>query len=247
MRLLDKNREKSKQLTGGTESEASGKKPAHGFWDAVREEIGAPGEGTSSPHEVTVEDVYQDLIQRKQRGEMPRNPREALMDVMGKRPASEVYATAAVFDLSRQYRDHFLRALEASDSRKLFDLFRATFSLFLDQPETVGLTETAINKRNEDTDPTKWHVSGASLTDGSRAALCRMPIQNRLVSARLIGIVFSDSGDRYYYSMLNKDAAVPSEIMRCREDLTPEKAGIIEGTEPEPMNRFLDCIKGDRP
>lgn len=245
MNLLEKIREKTRKLT----EEAGLKAPENehpvkaesGFLDAVKEEIGAPREGETSAHEVTVEALYQDLLQRKKKGEMPRNPSEALMDVLGKRPASEVYASDAVFELSRLYRDHFLKALQASDDRKLFDLFRATFSLFLDQPELVGFTEAMINKRNEDTDPTKWNVSCSSTPGGDSIALCCMPIQNKALSARLVGIIFSDSGDRYYFCMLNKGGTVPSEIKQ--KDGSPVKVGIIEGADPEPANHFLNCIR----
>ena len=174
---------------------------------------------------------------------MPRNPAEALMDVLGKPPASEVFASRAVFELSRQYRDHFERALQASDEEKLFELFRATFTLFIDQPETAGFTEAQFNKKSEDTDPMKWNVSCSSMPNGDAIALCYMPVQSRSLSARMVGIVFSDSGDRYYSCMLNRDGSIPSEILRSREGVPSVNAGTIEGTDAEPMNCFLSCIK----
>lgn len=246
MRLLERMKEKKPAEEAEPDAsvkEHSAKKKEHGFLDAVKEEIGTPREGEALPHEVTVEDVYQDLIQRKQKGEMPRNPAEALMDVLGKPPASEVYASRAVFELSRQYRDHFLRALQASDDGKLFELFRATFTLFIDQPETAGLTEIQFNKKSEDTDPMKWNVSSGSMPNGDPIALCCIPVQNRTLSARMIGIVFSDSGDKYYSCMLNRDGNTPSDILCGRESMPSVNAGTIEGTDAEPMNCFLNCIK----
>ena len=247
MRLLEMIREKVKQLTGASEVAAKGQdtvknaRPEHGFLDAVKEEIGA---SKSSP-DVTVEDVYRDLLQRKQEGEMPRIPTEALMDVLGKPPASKVYASGVAFELSRQYRDHFLKALQASDTGKLSELFRATYALFIDQPETVGLDATMFNKKNEDTDPKKWEVSCSSMPDGSRIALCCMPIRDAALKARLVGIVFSDSGDRFYSCMLNKDPNKPSEIVRNMGKIPHEKAGIINGNDPEPVDSFLNCIRED--
>ena len=254
MRLIEKIKEITHHLTQEAgqkkeESELPEKKKAgsvsdHGFMEAVKEEIGAPKEGEALPHEVTVEELYQDLNRRKQKGEMPRNPMEALMDALGRRPASEVYASRAVFDLSHLYRDHFIKALQAPDDRKLFDLFRATYSLFMDQPEVVGLKQEMINRKNEDTDPTKWQVSRAATENGDPVTLCRMPIQNKTLSDRLTGIVFRDSGDEYYFCMLNKDEQIPSEVMRNTGSLPMEKAGTIQGTDAEAINRFLECIKG---
>ena len=247
MRLLDMIREKTKLLTKASEAAAKGQdtvkkaRPEHGFLDAVKEEIGA---SKSSP-DVTVEDIYQDLQQRKQEGEMPRIPTEALMDVLGKPPASKVYASSVVFELSRQYRDHFLKALQVSDTGKLSELFRATYALFIDQPETVGLDATMFNKKNEDTDPKKWEVSCSSMPDGSQIALCRMSVRDAALSARLVGIVFSDSGDRYYSCMLNKDKNKPSEVVRNMGKIPHEKAGLINGNDPDPMNCFLKCIRKD--
>ena len=249
MHLLEKLKEKAKHLTEETVSNASEKEQAlkkkaeHGFLEAVKEEIETPRDGEASSHEVTVEEVYQDLVQRKQKGKMPRIPTEALMDVLGKPTASEAFASGALFELSGQYRDHFLKALQASDNQKLFDLFRATFTLFIDQPETAGLTEAMFNKKSEDTDPMKWNVSCSAAADGGSIALCRMPVKSKTLSARLVGIVFSDSGDRYYYCMLNKDAGTPSEIMRRTGKQPPEKAGEITGAEADSMDAFLACVK----
>ena len=245
MRLLDKIRDRVKELTEETASKAAAKEtpaPEHGFLDAVKEEIGA---SKSSP-EVTVEEVYRDLQQRKQDGEMPRIPKEALMDVLGKPPASKVYASGAVFELSHRYRDHFLKALRAEDTGKLSELFRATYALFMDQPETVGLSAAMFNRKSEDTDPKKWEVSCASLPDGSRIALCRMPVRDAQLTARLAGIVFSDAGDRYYSCMLNRDRNKPSEVVRNMGKIPHEKAGVIRGNETEPLKAFLECIREDR-
>ncbi len=254
MSLIDKIKEIFKQLKKEAapktadqeqpEKKKAGTAADHGFMEAVKDEISTPGEGASS-HETTVEELYQDLNRRKQKGEMPRNPMEALMDVLGKRPASEVYASRAVFDLSHLYRDHFMKALRTSDSRKLSELFRATYTLFLDQPEVVGITHEMINRKNEDTDPVKWEVRCAAMPDGTPAALCCIPVQSKTVFARLTGIVFSDSGDEYYFCMMGKDEKTPSEVMRNNGTM-PVKTGEIRGTDPEIMDRFLECIRGQR-
>ena len=199
MRLLDKIRDRVKELTEETASKAAAKEtpaPEHGFLDAVKEEIGA---SKSSP-EVTVE----------------------------------------------RYRDHFLKALRAEDTGKLSELFRATYALFMDQPETVGLSTAMFNRKSEDTDPKKWEVSCASLPDGSRIALCRMPVRDAALTARLAGIVFSDAGDRYYSCMLNRDKNKPSEVVRNMGKIPHEKAGVIRGNETAPLKAFLECIREDR-
>ncbi len=64
MRLLDKIRDRVKELTEETASKAAAKEtpaPEHGFLDAVREEIGA---SKSSP-EVTVEEVHRAVTEGK--------------------------------------------------------------------------------------------------------------------------------------------------------------------------------------
>ena len=162
------------------------------------------------------------------------------MDVLGKPPASKVYASGAVFELSHRYRDHFLKALRAEDTGKLSELFRATYALFMDQPETVGLSAAMFNRKSEDTDPKKWEVSCASLPDGSR------PVRDAALTARLAGIVFSDAGDRYYSCMLNRDRNKPSEVVRNMGKIPHEKAGVIRGNETEPLKAFLECIREDR-
>ena len=254
MHLVDKMKEMAKKLTEEAAQEvpektpagkkAAGTEPGHGFLEAVREEITLPKEGMPSPGEATVEEVVQDLAQRKHKGEMPRSPREALMEALGKRPPSEAYASDAVFDLSRRYRDHFMKALQASDDPDLFRLFRSTFSLFLDQPELSGIDPASLNKGCEDTDPMAWDVSGIALPGGDYAALCLMPVTGKALSYRICGIIFSDAGDRYYSCMLNRDKRKPSPVRRHLPGLAPVQTGELAGAGADLKDRFLACITG---
>ncbi len=251
MHLVDRMKEMAKKLTEESLSEVSKQssdekkvpdpESGHGFLEAVREEISLPNHDGSSG-EATVEDVVRDLAQRKKKGEMPRNPREALLDALGKCPPSEAFATSAVFDLSRRYRDHFMKALKASSDSDLFRLFRSVFSLFLDQPELSGVDPSSLNKGNDDTDPMKWEISGIALPDGAYAALCLMPVAEKALFCRLCGIVFSSAGDEYYSCMLKKSESKPSPVMSHPVNLPPVQAGQLISPGPDLKERFLACI-----
>ena len=166
-----------------------------------------------------------------------------ILDFLMKQSPSHQFASGSVFDISRRSRDVFLQALHSNDAGKLFLLFANAYSLFLDHPEVVGFTPDMVNKDNNDTDPRTWNADIINLQSGDIAALCFMPIQNDTLTARIIGIVFSDNGDGYYYCMLNKDEDVPSEVFRNKAILGIEKVGEVNGRGFDLMNNFMGCIK----
>lgn len=260
MNLIDKMKEKAKQLKEKTEKEApekgsegqntAGTKPEHDFLDAVIEEKRAEKGNGQASDEVTAEEVFQELTRRRERGELPKNPMEALMEALGKRPSSEVFATGAVFDLSRKYRDHYIKALQASNVPEVFGLFRSTYALFLDQPEVIGMNQNMFNRNSADTDPLKWNAGLSSGRGGDSIALCYMPVQSEKISARIFGIIFNQSGDEkkdgYYFCMLNKAPQTrESEVLRNTGSAPHQKIGTIKGSGVDLMNAFLDCINAD--
>jgi hypothetical protein len=72
-----------------------------------------------------------------------------------------------------------------------------------------------------------------------------MPIQNDILVARVVGIIFSSKGDGYYYCMLNKDENVPATVNRNKAMLGVEKIGEVKGVGFELMHNFLECISKD--
>ncbi len=158
---------------------------------------------------------------------------------------SEHYASGSVFDISRQNRDMFLQTLQSTDCGSLLMLFVKAYFLFCNHPEVVGFTPDMVNTDNNDTDPRSWNADIFVLPDGDYAALLFMPIQHNTLMARIVGIVFSDNGDGYYYCMLNKDNKLFSEVFRNKAMFGIEKVGEVKGVGFELMHDFLDCIKHD--
>ena len=72
-----------------------------------------------------------------------------------------------------------------------------------------------------------------------------MPIQHNTVEARIVGIIFSDKGDGYYYCMLNKGEDNVSGVIRNKAMLGIGRVGAISGLGFELMNSFLNCMKQD--
>ena len=76
-------------------------------------------------------------------------------------------------------------------------------------------------------------------------ALLFMPIQNKDISARIVGIVFSENSDGYYYCMLNSDKNASSDVYRNKPMQGVHIIGNVNGVGFELMHRFLDCIVND--
>lgn len=168
-----------------------------------------------------------------------------IIEQQKKKSPSEQFTTGPIFDIFRNNRDVFLQAVETNDAFFLQTCFVKSYSLFLANPEVVGFTTTMVNKDNNDTDTRTWNADSVSLPEGDYAALLYMPIQHDTLAARIVGILFSDKGDGYYYCMLNKDEGVPSEVFRNKAILGIEKVGSVKGFGFELMDSFLDCIQHD--
>lgn len=157
---------------------------------------------------------------------------------------SEHFASGAVFDISRQNRNAFKQVLSANDL-SILELFVNSYMLFLNNPQIVGFTPVMVNKENNDTKPETWNADVFKLQSGDFAALLFMPIQHETLTARIVGIIFGEQGDGYYYCMLNKDGDVFSDVMRNKGMLGIETVGEIKGVGFEMMNSFLNCITND--
>lgn len=157
---------------------------------------------------------------------------------------SEHFASGAVFDISRQNRNTFKQALSANDL-SILELFVNSYMLFLNNPKIVGFTPVMVNRENNDTKSETWNADVFKLQSGDFAALLFMPIQHETLTARIVGIIFGEQGDGYYYCMLNKDGDVFSDVMRNKGMLGIETVGEIKGVGFEMMNSFLNCITND--
>ncbi|MBQ7253902.1 MAG: hypothetical protein IJS30_04430 [Bacteroidales bacterium] len=136
-------------------------------------------------------------------------------------------------------------AASSNDAMMLLRLFVNSYSLFLDNPQVVGFTPNMVNRNNNDTNPAMWNADIFQLQPGDYAALLFVPIQHNTLLARIIGIVFSDKGDGYYYCMLNKDEGTASDVFRNKSMLGIEKVGSVSGIGFQLMNSFLNCMKQD--
>ncbi len=81
--------------------------------------------------------------------------------------------------------------------------------------------------------------------NGDYAALLFMPIDNDIYAARIAGIIFSDSGDGYYYCMVNKDSETTSIVKRNLAMVGIKDIGEVKGFGFSLMKGFLGCIKTD--
>ena len=159
--------------------------------------------------------------------------------------ASVDFASGAVFDLSRVFRSHFIEAVRANDAIALHKAFAGAYIMFLEHPEVIGVFPDMVNKENNDTDPGRWNTDVFRLKTGDYAALLFMPVQDDEVMARIVGIIFNDDGDGYYYCMLNKDTGTLSEVHRNKAWGGIETVGAVKGVGFELMNDFLNCITED--
>ncbi len=162
-----------------------------------------------------------------------------------KRSISDRFASGAVFDLSKQKRDIFINVLKSNDAPALLKLFIQSYSFFVEHPDSVGIIPQMINKENNDTDPMLWNADIYTLPNGDKAALLFMRIQHETLLARIVGIIFSDDGDGYYYCMLNKNNNIPSKVSRNMAMLGIKEIGEVKGLGPELRNSFLNCISNE--
>ncbi len=161
------------------------------------------------------------------------------------KPPSKLFVSGAVFDISKKTREAFIEAVSTNDSGSLLKFFDYSYSVFLKNPACAGIPINWINASYNDTDPATWNADCFQLSGGDYAALLFMPIQDKSLSARIVGIIFSDKGDGYYYSMLNSDENKPSDVNRNMEFQGIHKVGEVKGSGFELMNSFLECIKTD--
>ena len=164
---------------------------------------------------------------------------------MQQQSPSGLFASGAIFDISRQGRDAFIEALSSNDVFSLLNLFASAYSLFLENPQVVGFIPEMVNKDNNDTNPNMWNADIFKLQNDDYAALLFMPIQHDIFMARIVGIVFGNNCDGYYYCMLNKDEERLSDVIRNKAMEGVEKIGEVKGTGFELMYSFLNFIKED--
>ena len=158
---------------------------------------------------------------------------------------SEIFASGAVFDISRQQRENFEEIVRSGNSGILLKWFIDAYNLFCENPAIVNFPFSMATADKNDVCITEMNADIFALPNGSRAALCFMPIQSDVLDARIIGIILSDTGDRYYYCMLKKDEDALSDVFRNKALQGLEKIGKIKGRGFELMNSFLDSIKND--
>lgn len=166
-----------------------------------------------------------------------------ILEQQSQKSPSEHFASGAVFDISQITRASFLKTAQSKDAIQMLKLFTDAYFLFLNKPEIVKFTSAMIDKEKNDTDPKTWNVDIVELQKGEYAVLLFMPIQNEMYSARIVGIVFSDNGDGYYYCMLNKNETTFSEVFRNKAFDGIEQIGVVKGSGFDLMNCFLECMK----
>ena len=156
---------------------------------------------------------------------------------------SELFASGAVFDIVRQNRDVFEQIVRSNDALSLQQFFMEAYVLFCTSPEAVGFPSEMVDINNNDTDPRFWNADTFNLENGEAAALCYLSIQSDSLEARIVGIVLSDQGDRYYYCMLSKDEDVFSDVMQNKALDGIAKVGEVKGRGFELMYDFLGCME----
>ena len=162
--------------------------------------------------------------------------------MMQKTP-SEHFASGAVFDIIRQNHKQFTDIVNSNNALALESFFANAYIAFCNQPQIVGLTVSIVDKRRNDTNPKMWNADIVMLSQREKIALCFMPINNSVFTARIIGIVLSDVGDRYCYCMLNKDENILSDVIQNKAMFGIEKIGAVKGLGFELMNSFVECVR----
>lgn len=168
-----------------------------------------------------------------------------LLEQQASVPVSEQFVSGAVFDISRNNRDVFLSVVQSGNALSLCQLFAQSYALFLEHPECVGFTPQMIRKDTDDTDIREWNADVFDLSNGNYMALLYMPVQNDTYSARIVGIIFGEETDGYYYCMLNKDEQVLSDVNKNNGLLGIKKVGSVQGAGFELMRCFFQTIFKD--
>ena len=181
---------------------------------------------------------------------MPKNASKEdiirmIMEQQSQKSPSDHFASGAVFDICRQQRDAFYTAARSNDAVSLLRLFVNSYSLFLDNPQVVGFMPDMVNRNNNDTNPATWNANVINLQPGDYAVLLFMPIQDNTLAARIVGIVFGNKGDGYYYCMLNKGEENASDVIRNNGMFGLVTVGTARGLGLDLMNSFLNCVDQD--
>lgn len=171
------------------------------------------------------EEIYQDALQSS-----------------GEKSPSELFASGAVFDITRQNHDEFADVVNSLDAHSLLEFFTKAYITFCNQPQIVGFSSAMVDVEKNDTDYRMWNTDIVDLSSGGKIALCYMPIDCETHTARIIGIVLDENGDEYYYCMLDKDENAFSDVVQNKAMLGIQKIGEIKGRGFELMNNFIECI-----
>ena len=163
-------------------------------------------------------------------------------------PPSYYYAGGAVFDFVRIVHDEYEEAVRSSDLQKLQTLsmfYYNSYNLLLDEPELMCSFPGLIDPEKNDTDATQWNVDVIPMDGDDRASLCYMPVDSDLYEARVFGIVLGNKGDRYYFSMIDKDENAASEVYRNKGYEGVEKIGEVTGRGFDLMDSFMTVVNDD--
>ena len=168
-----------------------------------------------------------------------------IMQNMSQKSPSEHFASGSVFDITRQNHNRFAQIVDSFDAGALKNFFVNAYVTFINQPQIVGFNSSMVDASRNDTNPGMWNADIMTLSSGEKVALCFMPVNSDVYTARIIGIVLGNSGDRYYYCMLNKDENIPSDVIQNKAMLGIEKIGSVKGLGFELMNSFVECISNN--
>ncbi len=193
-----------------------------GFFDKFKKKTNITNGNTSDSKDEIMKKVFQNIMQKA---------------------PSEHFASGAVFDIIRQNHEQFADVVNSNDALVLRNFFANAYITFCNQPQVVGFTPAIVDIRRNDTNPKTWNADIVMISEREKIALCFMPVNNSVFAARIIGIVVSDAGDRYYYCMLNKDENILSDVIRNKAMFGIEKIGSVKGLGFELMNSFVDCIR----
>ena len=170
---------------------------------------------------------------------------EKFIEIQSRRTPSEVFVSGSLFDIYHLSRKYFEEVICSGDALELRTLFIKMYTMFLEKPQLVGVPPIAVNRNKEDTNPFTWNTDLYNLGNGDYAALLFMPIVNDIYAARIAGIIFSESGDGYYYCMVNKNSEIPSIVNRNMIMFGLETIGEVKGFGLPLMEDFLECIKAN--
>lgn len=170
---------------------------------------------------------------------------KAALEMVAQQPPSERFVSGVVFDMILKQHEAFEECVRAGDVMKLRGLLELSYVVFLTKLQAVDVSSDKLNIKWGDTNPDTWKVDTFQFSDGMSIAQCFMPIENSTLEARLIGVVFSEHGDGFYYCMLNKDENAASEVKRNRALFGSKVAGEVKGRGLDLMVAFRDCIRND--